>query len=271
MATESNTKQPMLPEGALAGKVAIITGGATGLGKAMAIEFARLGANIVIASRKQEKLDLAAEEIAAYGTKVITVQTDVREPDQVQNMVDTTVAELGKIDILINNAAGNFLVNAIDMSINAWNSVINIVLNGTWYCSQAVAKEMIKQGNPGAILNVGATYAWTGGPLTAHSAAAKGGVLSLTRTLAVEWAPHNIRVNMITPGSTAETGAVAQLWATPEQEQEILSLVPLNRLATKQEVANLASYLVSDYANYVTGSCHVIDGGRWLNQGRFKK
>jgi NAD(P)-dependent dehydrogenase (short-subunit alcohol dehydrogenase family) len=262
-------KQPMLPGGALEGKVAIVTGGATGLGKAMANEYARLGANIVIASRKQENLDKAADEISKQGTKVLTVQTDVRQPDQVQNMVDATVKEFGKVDILVNNAAGNFTVNALYMSVNAWNAVVNIVLNGTWYCSQTVAKQMVKQGHGGAMLNVGATYAWTGGPLTAHSAAAKAGVLALTKTLAVEWAPYDIRLNMITPGPIEETGAVTQLWPTPEAAAAVLAGIPLRRLGTPQEVANLASYLVSDYASYVTGACFVIDAGGWLNKGRF--
>ncbi len=271
MTDQEMYKQPMLPDGALAGKAAIITGGATGLGKAMAKEFARLGADIVIASRKQENLDKAADEIAAYGTRVLTVQTDVRVPEQVQNMVDTTVRELGKIDILVNNAAGNFIVNSLDMSINAWNAVINIVLNGTWYCTQTAARQMVKQGHGGSILNVGATYSWTGGPYVAHSAAAKAGVLALTRTLAVEWAPYGIRTNMITPGPVEDTGAVQQLWPTPEQAEAVLKGVPLRRLAVPQEVANLAAYLVSDYASYVTGACFVLDGGSWLNKGSFQK
>jgi len=271
MTTEERYRQPMLPEGALEGKVAIITGGATGLGKAMAKEFARLGADIVIASRKKENLEKAAHEIAAFGTRVITVQTDVRVPEQVENMVTTTVNELGKVDILVNNAAGNFIVDSLEMSVNAWNAVINIVLNGTWYCTQTTAKQMVKQGHGGSILNVGATYAWTGGPYVAHSAAAKAGVLALTRTLAVEWAPYRIRTNMITPGPVEDTGAVQQLWPTPEQAKAVLEGIPLHRLAVPQEVANLAAYLVSDYAAYVTGACFVLDGGGWLNKGRFQK
>lgn len=271
MAGQKIYKQPMLPEGALAGKAAIITGGATGLGKAMAKEFARLGADVVIASRKQENLDKAAAEIAVFGTKVVTVQTDVRVPEQVERMVETTVRELGKVDILVNNAAGNFIVDSLEMSVNAWNAVINIVLNGTWYCTQTAARQMVRQGQGGSILNVGATYAWTGGPYVAHSAAAKAGVLALTRTLAVEWAPYGIRTNMITPGPVEETGAVQQLWPTPEQAEAILNEMPVRRFAAPQEVANLAAYLVSDYAAYVTGACFVIDGGGWLNKGFFKK
>jgi len=271
MAGQKIYKRPMLPEGALAGKAAIITGGATGLGKAMAKEFARLGADVVIASRKQENLDKAAAEIAVFGTKVVTVQTDVRVPEQVERMVETTVRELGKVDILVNNAAGNFIVDSLEMSVNAWNAVINIVLNGTWYCTQTAARQMVRQGQGGSILNVGATYAWTGGPYVAHSAAAKAGVLALTRTLAVEWAPYGIRTNMITPGPVEETGAVQQLWPTPEQAEAILNEMPVRRFAAPQEVANLAAYLVSDYAAYVTGACFVIDGGGWLNKGFFKK
>lgn len=264
-------RQPMMPEGSLEGKVAIVTGGATGLGKAMAQEFARLGANVAIASRKQENLERAAQEISEYGTKVLTIQTDVRQPEQVERMVAAVVQEFGKIDILVNNAAGTFLVEALKMSVNAWNAVINIVLNGTWYCSQAVAKQMVKQGHGGNILNVGTTYAWTGGPYVAHSAAAKAGVLALTRTLAVEWAPHGIRVNMIAPGLVAETGAVLKLWPTPEAEARVVQGIPLKRLALPQEIANMAAYLVSDYAGYVTGACFVIDGAGWLNKGDFMK
>lgn len=270
MASRAKFSQPMLPRGTLEGKVAIITGGATGLGKAMAKEFARLGADIVIASRKKENLDKAAHEIAALGTRVLAVPTDVRIPEQVEHMVHTTVKELGKVDILVNNSAGNFIVDSLKMSVNAWNAIIGTVLNGTWYCTQTVAQQMVRQGKGGSILNVGTTYAWTGGPYVAHSAAAKAGVLALTRTLAVEWAEYNIRVNMITPGPTEGTGAVQQLWPTPEQAQAILKKVPLGRFATPQEIANLAAYLVSDYAAFVTGACFVIDGGRWLNRGYFR-
>ena len=186
-------------------------------------------------------------------------------------MVSTTKEKFGKIDILVNNAAGNFLVEALEMSVNAWNAVVNIVLNGTFYCSQAVAKEFVSQKRGGAILNIGSVHAWTGGPLTAHSSAAKAGVLSLTKSLAVEWAEYDIRVNMIAPGPIEDTGAVTQLWSTPEQAEEVLKGIPLNRLGTPQEIANLASYLVSDYASFVTGSCFVIDGAGSLKKRRKMK
>jgi NAD(P)-dependent dehydrogenase (short-subunit alcohol dehydrogenase family) len=263
-------KQSMLREGSLEGKVAIITGGATGLGKAMAKEFARLGANIVIASRNKENLNRAEEEISQLGTEVLSIQTDVRDPDQINNMVRTTVERFGEINILVNNAAGNFRVKTMDMSVNAWNTVINIVLNGTFYCSQAVGKQMAKQGNGGAILNIGSVHAWTGSPLTAHSAAAKAGVLALTKTLAVEWAPYNIRTNIIAPGPIADTGAVSQLWPTPKDAEMILKNIPANRFGHLQEIANLAAYLVSDYANYVSGACYVVDGAGWLNKGKYQ-
>jgi NAD(P)-dependent dehydrogenase (short-subunit alcohol dehydrogenase family) len=263
-------KQSMLREGSLEGKVAIITGGATGLGKAMAMEFARLGANIVIASRNKENLKSAEEEISKIGTEVLSIQTDVREPDQVNNMVSTTVERFGEINILVNNAAGNFRVKTMDMSVNAWNSVINIVLNGTFYCSQSVGKQMAEQGIGGAILNIASVNAWTGSPLTAHSAAAKAGVLALTKSLAVEWAPYNIRTNLIAPGPIADTGAVTQLWPSPKDAELILQNIPANRFGHLQEVANLAAYLVSDYASYVSGACYVVDGAGWLNKGKYQ-
>jgi NAD(P)-dependent dehydrogenase (short-subunit alcohol dehydrogenase family) len=258
--------ESMMREGTLTGKIAIITGGATGLGKAMALEFARLGANIAIASRKEENLKLAVKEISKYNTKVIYVKTDIRHPDQVEQMITTVVRELGKIDILVNNAAGNFRVPSLEMSINAWNSVVNIVLNGTWYCSQLAARQMIDQGTGGNILNIGSTHVWSGNPGTAHSTAAKAAVLALTKTLAVEWAPYQIRVNLLAPGPIKETGAAEQLWKTKEMAQEVVNRIPLKRFGTPQEVANLASFLVSEYASYVTGASFIIDGAGHLNK-----
>lgn len=262
----------MLPQGTLSGKVALITGGGTGLGKAMALEFGRLGANLVLASRKPENLEPAAAEIRnATGAEVLTAATDVRNPDEVDRTVQASLDRFGQIDILVNNAAGNFVVPAEKLSINGWNAVINIVLNGSFYMSRAVGLHMIERGAGGAILNILATYAWTGGPGTIHSAAAKAGVLAMTRTLAVEWARYGIRTNAIAPGPVDGTGAAPQLWPTEADRQAILSSLPLGRFGEAQEIANAAAYLVSEYGAYINGECLTIDGGAWLNQGRFKR
>jgi NAD(P)-dependent dehydrogenase (short-subunit alcohol dehydrogenase family) len=255
MSTTTKTfTRPMLPHGMLRGKTAIVTGGGTGLGKGMALEYARLGANVAIAGRREDVLAEAEAEIARHGGGTLAMKTDVRKPEDVDAFVE---------------AVGNFVVPSIDLSANGWRAVIDIVLNGTWFFSQRCAKEMIASGNGGTIVNIGATYAWTGNPLTVHSAAAKAGVLSMTQTLAVEWAPHGIRVNMIAPGPIAETGAVTQLFNSPEKAQRVVDGVPLKRLGEVEEVANVAAYLVSDFAAYVTGACIVIDGGRWLGKGAF--
>ena len=260
----------MLPPGTLQDRVAIITGGGTGLGKAMALEFTRLGARVVLASRKPENLEKAAAEIAERGGEALTVPTDVRDPEQVDRMVQAALDRFGRIDILVNNAAGNFVCPAEELSVNGWNAVVNIVLHGTFYCTRAVARHWIAQGQGGNILNIIATYAWTGGPGTVHSAAAKAGVLAMTRTLAVEWAPKGIRVNCIAPGPVDGTGAAPQLWPTEEARQAVLSSIPLGRMGRPEEIAHAAAYLVSDYAAFITGEVLTIDGGQWLGRGVFK-
>ena len=259
----------MLPEDTLKDRVAIITGGGTGLGKAMALEFARLGAKIVVASRKLESLQQTVSEIEKLGGKALAVPTDVREPAQVENLVAVTKQRFGKIDILVNNAAGNFICRAEDLSVNGWRAVVGIVLDGTFYCSRAVGKEMIAQGTGGNILNIIATYAWTGGPGTIHSACAKAGVLAMTKTLAVEWARYNIRVNAIAPGPVDTEGAAKALWPTPEAKQLVEKTVPLGRFGQPIEIARAAAYLVSDYASFITGATLVIDGGQWLGHGHY--
>ncbi len=259
----------MLPEGALGGQVAIITGGGTGLGKAMALEFSRLGARVVLASRKLENLEPTAREIRDRGGEALAVPTDVRDPAQVDNLVARTAAEFGPVDILVNNAAGNFICPAENLSVNGWNAVLGIVLHGTFYCCRAVGRQMIERGQGGKILNVIATYAWNGNPGTIHSAAAKAGVLSLTRTLAVEWAPYGIRTNAVAPGPVDTEGAASQLWASPEASRVVRSQVPLNRFGRPEEIAWAAAYLVSDYAAYVNGEVLTVDGGAWLNKGMF--
>ena len=263
--------QPMLPPGALAGKTAIVTGGGTGLGRAMAVEFGRLGANVVVAGRRLDVLGETVAEVEASGARAMAQATDVRNVESVDALVNAVLERFGAVDILVNNAAGNFVVPSIDLSPNGWRAVVDIVLNGTWFCSQRVAKAMIAAKRGGAILNIGTTYAEGGNPLTVHSAAAKAGVLAMSQTLAVEWAEHGIRVNVLAPGPIAETGAVTQLWPSEERKAFVLGNIPLGRLGERQEVANLAAYLVSDYAAYVTGANVIIDGARRLGKGAFAK
>lgn len=261
----------MLAEGGLSQKVAIVTGGGSGLGREMAVEFARLGARVVVAGRREANLQQTVAMIAEAGGEALAVPTDVRQPDQVEHLVGRTVQRFGRVDILVNNAAGNFVCPAEELSANGWRSVVGIVLDGTFYCSQAVGKQMIRQGEGGTILNIIATYAWTGSPGVVHSASAKAGVLAMTRTLAVEWAKHGIRVNAIAPGPIDGTGAGPQLWPTEEARAAVLEGVPLGRFGTAEELAWAASYLVSDYAGYISGECLTMDGAMWLQKMRFKE
>lgn len=257
----------MLPAKALEGRVAVITGGGTGIGRAIAREYARLGAKLVLASRSPEHLDSAAQELRAEGAEVLTVPTDVRVPEQVENLCDQTMRQFASIDILVNNAAGNFICPAEKLSPNGWSAVVNIVLNGTFYCSRAAGIRMIESGRGGNILNIVATYAWTGGPGTIHSACAKAGVVCMTQTLAVEWARFKIRVNAVAPGPVETEGAGSKLWAAPQVRSAMLKAVPRGRIGEPQEIAHAAAYLVSDFADFITGEVLVMDGGQWLNKG----
>ncbi|MBV8517854.1 MAG: SDR family oxidoreductase [Acidobacteria bacterium] len=258
----------MLPDSTFANRVGIITGGATGIGLSIAKEVARLGGTVVIASRKEENLGTAVEEIRSHAGRADAAHyhvLDVRDAEAVEAMAAKVESDRGQIDFLVNNAAGNFIVPAEQLSVNGWNSVIGIVLNGTFYCSSAVGKRMIEKKNGGAMLNVIANYAWTGGPGVIHSSAAKAGVLAMTRTLAVEWARHKIRVNAIAPGPVDTPGAAQRLFPDPMIVEGIRKTIPLRRFATLEEIANAASYLLSDFAGYVTGENFVIDGGQWLS------
>jgi NAD(P)-dependent dehydrogenase (short-subunit alcohol dehydrogenase family) len=258
----------MLPTNTFEGRVGIITGGGTGIGFAMARELVRTGATVVLASRKEEHLGPAAEKLRIESGRAGAAHfqlVDVREPDAVEEMVARVESEQGRIDFLVNNAAGNFIAPSDQLTAKGWNSVIGIVLNGTFYCSSAVGKRMIASGRGGSILNVIANFAWTGAPGVVHSASAKAGVLTMTRTLAVEWARHKIRVNAIAPGPIDTPGASEKLFPDPAIMEGIRRTIPLRRFGTLEEVANAASYLLSDYAGYVTGEAFVIDGGQWLS------
>jgi NAD(P)-dependent dehydrogenase (short-subunit alcohol dehydrogenase family) len=256
----------MLAERTFDGRVVLVTGGGSGMGRAMALEFARLGAHVVVAGRRPDPLDETAALVESAGGRALARPTDVRQPDQVDALVAAAAERFGRVDVLVNNAAGNFVAKAEELSPNGWRAVVSIVLDGGFLCARAAGRRMIEQGDGGAIVSVLASYAWTGGPGTAHSAAAKGGLLALTRTLAVEWALHRIRVNTITPGPTDTEGAGAALWPTEDDRARIAATVPLGRLATVEEIAWWTTALCSPYADYVTGANLTIDGGHWLEQ-----
>ncbi|WP_025785240.1 2,4-dienoyl-CoA reductase [Sporosarcina sp. D27] len=248
-------------------KVIIVTGGSNGMGKYMAKKFAQDGANVIITGRDPEKLTAAKEEI---GENAYTFQMDVREIETIESLIHFADKTFGKIDGLVNNAAGNFIVQAEDLSPNGWKSVIDIVLNGTFYCSSAVMNYWKEKGQKGAILNMLATYAWDAGPGVVHSAAAKAGVMSLTRTLAVEWGrKYGVRVNGIAPGPIERTGGAEKLFQSEKAAQRTIQSVPLGRVGKPEEIAELAAFIMSDKASYMNGEIVTLDGGQWLNQYPF--
>jgi len=245
-------------------KVIIVTGGGTGLGKAMSTRFGELGAKLVIVSRNPEHFEPTAQEFRKKGIDVLSLACDVRQPESVDQMVAKTVERFGRIDGLVNNAAGNFLCPSESLSYNGFNSVVQIVQYGTFNCTLAVGKQMIKQGTGGSVLSITTTYAWTGSAYVLPSAMAKAAVLVMTRSLAVEWARHKIRFNAIAPGPFPTEGAWSRL-APPGVGAELAAKkVPLGRVGKHEELANLAAYLMSDGAGYITGDCVTIDGGEWL-------
>lgn len=256
----------MLPAGTFRDKTVLVTGGGTGLGFETARRFADLGARLVIASRKRQHLEPAEAQLRDRGAEVLSVPTDVRHPASVAAMQRAAVQRFGAVDVLVNNAAGNFLCPSEELSPAGWKVVIDIALNGVFYCSREVGLHMIER-RSGRIVNVVAAYAWTGGPGTAHSAAAKAGVVALTRTLAVEWARYGLRVNAVCPGIFQSEGARERLWPTAEQEQALRRSVPLGRFGEVTEVADAITYLASPYADYVNGEVLVIDGGAHLGKG----
>lgn len=256
----------MLPEGTLSGQTAVVTGGGSGIGLGIARELGMLGAHVVLAGRKPERLEEAQTLLANDGIETIAVPTDIRDAAQVDALMNRAAEETGRLDMLVNSAAGNFIVDSDKLSVNGWNAVVNTVLNGTFYCTRAAGLKMIELGHGGRILSIVASYAWTGGPKTLHSVAAKAGVVAITRTLGVEWAHHGIRVNAICPGPTDTEGA-RPLWADPAEEARLKGKIPVGRFGTVEEMARAASYLLSPYADFVNGEVLVIDGGEWLGKG----
>ena len=264
--------EPMLRDNALSGKTIVVTGGGTGLGRAMGTYFLKLGANVVITSRKMDVLlKTAAEmeqEAAASnkgGAKVLAVQCDVRKPEEVDEVLRKTLETFGQVHGLLNNAAGNFISPTERLSANAFSTIIDIVLKGTANCTMAVGKHWIKEKQAGTILNIVTTYAFTGSGYVVPSACAKGGVLAMTRSLAAEWGKYGIRNNAIAPGPFPTKGAWDRLLPGDMAKKfDFKNRVPLKRVGEHQELTNLAAFMMSDFSGYINGEVITIDGGEWL-------
>ena len=263
----------MLKEGSLKNTTILITGGGTGLGKSMGSYFMELGANLIITSRKQEILDSTAKEFAHYPGNVLPIAGDVRKVNEVQNIINQGIEEFGRIDGLVNNAAGNFISPTERLSTKAFDVIVDIVLKGTYNYSLTLGKQWIEKKQSGVIINIVTTYAWTGSAYVAPSAAAKGGVLALTRSLAAEWIKYNIRTNAIAPGPFPTKGAWDRLFPKPISSLfNFEKSLPLKRYGHHQELANLAAYMISDYACYMNGEVVTLDSGEWVkNAGQFNK
>ncbi|HEY1282209.1 MAG TPA: SDR family oxidoreductase [Acidimicrobiales bacterium] len=261
----------MLPEATFTDRTAIVTGGGTGLGLAIATELGRLGADVIVASRRREHIDHGVEAVTAVGASAIGVEVDIRDPDAVEVALDRGEERWGRpAQLVVNNAAGNFRMPALEMSPRAFKTVVDIVLNGTFHVSRAAAVRLVTADRPGSIVNIGASSAWTGGPGTCHSAAAKAGVLALTKSLAVEWARRGIRVNAVCPGLIPNPTVLQALFPTENvaaARRRAEETVPIGRAGDARELAWAVAYLLSDYAGFVTGEVLTIDGGGWLRRG----
>jgi len=252
-----------LRDGTFAGETVFVTGAGTGLGKAVASEFARLGASIVIASRKPEHLEAGQAAIEAVGAEVLTVACDIREPDSIAAAFDAATERFGLPGVLVNNAAANFPVPAEDMSPNAWRTVVDITLNGTFFCCREFGRRHLEAGTPASIVNIGASYAWTGGPGFAHSAAAKAGVKNLTESLAVEWGPYGIQVNCLVPGLMPHEDMTADIQGNLSRTSDKDVCQPALRVGERQELGWAATFLASPYGRFISGHTLVVDGANW--------
>jgi NAD(P)-dependent dehydrogenase (short-subunit alcohol dehydrogenase family) len=252
-----------LPNGTFDGQAVFITGAGTGLGKAIAGEFARLGADIVIASRKPEHLDAGRQAIEAMGGKVLTVTCDIRDPEAIAAAFDAATDAFGLPSVLVNNAAANFPATAEDLSPNAWRTVVDITLNGTFFCSREFARRHLAESTPASIINVGASYAWTGGPGFAHSAAAKAGVKNMVETLAVEWGPYGIQVNGLVPGLFPHEDMTADIQSNLVRTSDKDPCQPALRVGRLRELGWAAVFLASPYARFISGHTLVVDGANW--------
>lgn len=244
-----------------AGKTVWVTGGGSGLGRSMAVAFAKEGANVCVIGRRQEPLD---ETVELMGSG-LALSCDVRDPQRVEEVVKEIVARTGRLDVLVNNAAGNFVAPSEQLSPNGFKSVVDIVLNGTFYCTRFAFEELRK--SRGNILNIIATYAWGGEPGAVHSASAKAGVLAMTRTLAAEWGQFGIRANAIAPGPIHTEGTDKNLWSVADIEKHVVAQVPLGRLGEPEDVSRAALWLCSEEANWVSGAALPVDGAHWLHGG----
>lgn len=266
--------------GLLDGQVALITGGATGIGYGIAELLSELGAHVVLASRKPENLERSCAKLVEAGGKATAVQLDVRDPERVNAAVNEVAQKLGRIDLLVNNAAGNFYAPSATLSPNAWRSVVEIDLFGTFFCTQAVYPIMTQQGG-GRVVSISMTLHYRGWPQMAHATAAKAGVDALTKTLAVEWAPQKIRVNAIAPGPIPTEGVkkaftppadsgVADVFAVANanMEQYARNAIPLGRWGSPRDIANMVAFLASPAGDWITGSIFVVDGGEWLSKSQ---
>lgn len=252
-----------LPAGTFDGVAVVVTGGGTGLGRAIAQEFARLGASLAVFSRKPEHLEAAGASMRELGAPVVTAACDIRDPEQIAAAFDAAEQAFGLPGVLVNNAAANFPVPAEDMSPNAWRTVIDITLNGTFFCAREFARRHLDAGTPGSIVNVGASYAWTGGPGFAHSAAAKAGVKNMVETLAVEWGPYGIQVNGLVPGLFPHEDMTADIRGNLDRTSEKDVCQPAMRVGRLRELGWAATFLASPYARFVSGHTLVVDGANW--------